>query len=123
MAARETFTALKLTTTTETEQGRLFIAHDNLAPARGFKFYYVSDEGDHLDMGDERSYRPGTLITDIPDEGEIRLIKNGTLERSWRGKKASYRLEQKGVYRVEVFRHVFLFGWRPWIFSNPIYLR
>jgi hypothetical protein len=104
-------------------QGRLFIAHDNLAPARGFKFYYVSDEGDHLDMGDESSYRPGTLLTEIPDEGEIRLIRNGTLERSWRGEKASYRLEHSGVYRVEVFRHVFLFGWRPWIFSNPIYLR
>jgi hypothetical protein len=32
-------------------------------------------------------------------------------------------VKEKGVYRVEVFRRLAFFGWRPWIFTNPIYLR
>ena len=35
----------------------------------------------------------------------------------------TYRVTEKGVYRIEVYRRVFLFGIRPWIFSNPIFLR
>lgn len=104
-------------------QGRLFIAHDNLATARGFGFYYVSEDGARLTMGQEMAFRPGALFFEIPKDGEIRLLKNGALQKRWRSRKASYRVEEEGVYRIEVYRHLFLFGWRPWIFSNPIYLR
>jgi hypothetical protein len=58
-----------------------------------------------------------------PFEGEIRLIKDGNLLRRWRGTEAVHRVEGKGVYRIEAYRHLFPFGWRPWIFTNPIYLR
>ena len=104
-------------------EGRVFIAHENLAPARGFKFYYVSDDGARLIMGEERPFQPGTLIIEIPGKGEIRLLKNGTVLKQWQGQKASYKIEEKGVYRVEIYKHLFPFGWRAWIFSNPIYLR
>jgi len=104
-------------------QGRTFIVHENLAPAKGFKYYYVSDEGWHLTMGEERPFQTGTLFIKIPKEGEIRLIRDGTVEKRWRGNQVSFRVKQKGVYRVEVYCHLSVFGWRPWIFSNPIYLR
>jgi hypothetical protein len=104
-------------------EGHVFIAHENLAPARGFKFYYVSDSGTRLTMGEEKPFQPGTLFIETPAKGEIRLIRNGTVEKHWQGTGVSYRVEQEGVYRVEVYRHLFLFGWRSWIFSNPIYLR
>jgi hypothetical protein len=105
-------------------EGRLFIAHEQLAPARGFQFYFVGDGGSYLTMGEEEAFRPGTLIIKAPGQGniEIRLIKSGSFQAKWRGGEVSYRVREEGVYRVEVYRRLFLFGWRPWIFSNPIYL-
>ena len=104
-------------------EGRLFIAHDNLTPAKGFKFDFVSDDGSDLFMGEEGEFNPGELVIELPQEGEIRLVKDGKVVRKWRGMEAVYRVNEKGVYRVEVYRHLFLFGWRAWIFSNPIYMR
>ncbi|MBW1707533.1 MAG: CehA/McbA family metallohydrolase [Deltaproteobacteria bacterium] len=105
------------------KEGRIFIAHDNLLPAKGFRFYYVSDDGSSLIMGSEKPFKPGTLYIKTPLKGKIRLLKNGSVIKQWRGQKASYRIGKKGVYRVEVYCYMFPFGWRAWIFSNPIYLR
>jgi len=103
--------------------GRLFIVHENLSPARGFRFDFASSDGSDLYMGEEASFRPGQFVVELPAEGRIRLIKDGALVEERRGKEAIFSVTEKGVYRVEVYKHVFLFGWRPWIFSNPIYLR
>ena len=103
--------------------GRLFIAHENLSPARGFRFDFASSDGSDLYMGEEASFRPGQFVVELPAEGQVRLIKDGALVEERRGKEAIFSVTEKGVYRVEVYKHVFLFGWRPWIFSNPIYLR
>jgi len=104
--------------------GRLFIAHDRLSPAKGFRFDFLSDDGSDLFMGEEDLFRGGgEFVVELPRHGEIRLIKDGTLFRKHRGREAIFTVRERGVYRVEVFLHFFLFGWRPWIFSNPIYLR
>lgn len=105
------------------KEGRLFIANEKIAPAKGFRFNYLSDEGDVLLMGEEGPFQPGVIKIKTPEESEIRLIRNGVLHVKWYGKRVLCRLDQKGVYRVEVYRRFFFFGWRPWIFSNPIYLR
>lgn len=105
------------------KQGRLFIANDRLSPARGFRFSFAFDSGPELFMGEEDQFNKGVLVIEAPAYGEIRLIKDGVLERTWRGTRAVYKVSEKGVYRVEVYKYLFLFGWRPWIFSNPIYLR
>jgi hypothetical protein len=60
---------------------------------------------------------------EIPRHEEIRLMKDGVLAAKGYGRKASFEVSEKGVYRVEVSLYAFPFGWRPWIFSNPIYLR
>lgn len=114
-AKKEVYTAMK--------EGRLFIAHDKLCPAKGFKFDFISDDGSDSIMGEEGPFQPGDMVIELPYAGEIRLMKDGNLLKSSRGREATYRVTEKGVYRVEVYRHLFLFGWRPWIFSNPIYLR
>lgn len=104
--------------------GRLFIANDGLCPARGFKFCYLSDDGSDLLMGEEETFKNnGNLMVELPSKGEIRVIRDGKMVSSFRGMEAVYPVNQKGVYRVEVYKHVPLFGWRPWIFTNPIYLR
>lgn len=104
-------------------EGRLFIAHDALCPAKGFRFDFLSVDGSYLVMGESDIFQKGEMIIELPSEGEIRLIKDGKLEGKWRGREAVYRVREKGVYRVEVYRRLFVFGWRPWIFTNPIYLR
>jgi hypothetical protein len=53
----------------------------------------------------------------------IRLIRNGAAIEQWRKRDITFKAPGPGVYRVEVFYRLPLFGWRPWIFSNPIYLR
>lgn len=105
------------------KQGRLFIAHDALCPARGFKFDFLSDDGSDMFMGEEGRFHPGELVVESPHDGEIRLIRDGGLVKKWKGREAVFRVTEKGVYRVEVYRPLHVFGWRPWIFSNPIYLR
>jgi hypothetical protein len=74
-------------------------------------------------MGEEARFVPGQLVIESPSEAEIRLIKDGALLERWRGREAIFFVRESGVYRVEVYKHQRFFGWRPWIFTNPIYLR
>jgi hypothetical protein len=104
-------------------QGRYFIAHEKIGNARGFRFDFISDSKYHLKMGQESLFQPGTVKIQAPRKCEIRLIKNGAFLKKWRGNKAFFRVKERGVYRVEIYVHLLFFGWRPWIFSNPIYLR
>lgn len=105
-------------------EGRLFIANDTLCPARGFKFYFISDDGSDLFIGEEADYSDtGNLLVELPRKGEVRFFRNGERISTCRGMEAVCPVREKGVYRVEVYRYVPLFGWRPWIFTNPIYLR
>jgi len=104
-------------------EGRLFIAHENLKAAAGFRFFYRDEKGLQLSMGEEALFRRGTLFVQTPARGTIRLMKDGALLRQWRGNRASFTVDEKGVYRVAVYRGIPFFGLRPWIFSNPIYLR
>ncbi len=104
-------------------QGRLFIANEKVAPAVGFRFFYISESGSNLTMGEEATFKRGILFIETPDKGEIRLLKDGAVLKKWRGSSAFYEVEESGVYRVEVYHRLLFFEPRPWIFSNPIYLR
>ncbi len=104
--------------------GRLYIAHDNICPARGFNLSFISQKGDFFSMGDEVDFTPGRIEIILPAPAEVRLIRNGELLCHWRNRRRIYHpVNNPGVYRVEVFKHIPIFGWRPWIFSNPIFLR
>lgn len=104
--------------------GTCFVAHDGLSPAKGFRFYFTRNKDEkRVEMGQEDALSPGTLVSKLPKGGMIRIIKDGSLFKRGYGGELSIKINENGVYRVEVFRKVPLFGWRPWIFSNPIYLR
>ena len=105
------------------KEGRLFIAHDNIHPSKGFRFYFLSDDGSDLIMGEEDKFQPGNLIVELPESGETRLYRDGAIVGKWRSPEVVHRVKEKGTYRVEVYYHIPVFGWRPWIFTNPIYLR
>lgn len=104
-------------------EGRLFIAHDGLAPARGFRFFFLSDDGSDLMMGEEAPFQAGELFVEVPVKGRIRLIKDGSIEAVLDGKEAFFPVREKGVYRVEVDLKHRALGRYPWIYSNPVYLR
>ena len=100
------------------------VAHDGLFPAKGFRFFFTSDNsGERLEMGEEAQYNPGVATIKLPCRGLIRIVRNGLLLKRYYGKELNLHIEEPGVYRVEVYKRTVLFGWRPWIFSNPIYLR
>jgi hypothetical protein len=104
-------------------EGRLFIAHEKICSAKGLRFSFHSDSGSSLVMGEEGPFQAGDFLISLPHDGEIKLLKDGKLEKKWRSREVVYRVADRGVYRIEVYRYAFPFGWRPWIFSNPIYLR
>ncbi len=74
-------------------------------------------------MGDEVKFAPGqTLAVRFPVECHIRMVRAGKVVEERRGQNLGFEIEMPGVYRVE--------GWldvggerRPWIYSNPIYVR
>ena len=114
-AGRQVYGAMK--------KGRLHLAHDRLASSRGFRFRYVTKGEEILEMGEERPFQPGTLFMETPRKGEIRLMKDGVMVARRTGMQFSFAVSKPGVYRAEVYRRAPFFGYRPWIFSNPIYLR
>jgi hypothetical protein len=104
--------------------GKCFVGHDGLFPANGFRFFFTSaNSGERLEMGEEAPYSQGVATIKIPRSGLIRIVRNGLLLRRDYGKELNLNIEEPGVYRVEVYKRTLVFGWRPWIFSNPIYLR
>ena len=104
-------------------KGRAFVAHDWLCDATGFAFT-ASAKGQRIGvMGDELSPANGLVLNaETPVDAELRLIHNGAVIKTGQGDKLSFAPREKGVYRIEAW--LVLDGeMRPWIYSNPIYLR
>jgi len=103
-------------------KGRLFISLDYFKQARGFSFNIIQD-GKELHIGDELEFsnRAGARVS-TPFAGLIRLLRNGVPVAEMMGTCLETELREKGVYRVEVYNRAYG-RLRPWIFSNPIYLR
>jgi hypothetical protein len=74
-------------------------------------------------MGDEAPYRPGGRIdVESPLPGRIRLIRDGEELARVDGDRMSQPVTGAGVYRAEIWLE--LGGeWRPWLYSNPVFLR
>jgi methylmalonyl-CoA mutase cobalamin-binding subunit len=95
-------------------EGRCYIANDRVAEASGFAFW-----ADDTPMGAERAFAPGiTLHARVPQAAQIRLIRDGGPLAAADGAELTHAADEPGVYRIEAS-----LGGRPWIYSNPIYLR
>ena len=103
------------------QQGHAFVSHDWMCDATGFSFL-LSRPARGI-MGDEVKFAQGQkLMARFPVACHIRLLRNGKVVTELEGDRLEYAVEGPGVFRVE--------GWlkldnedRPWIYSNPIYLR
>jgi hypothetical protein len=74
-------------------------------------------------MGDERPWSPGLrLLVRSPLPATLRLLRDGRVETVTEGNTLEHPVSRPGVYRVELW--LTLDGERrPWVYSNPIYLR
>jgi len=106
-----------IATTLQTiSNGACFLCFDGLADGTGTRF--GSTDGD-LTMGEEAVYQDETeLGIKLPREAEISMIKDGRAVDKVTATEYTYRACDAGVYRVEA-----RISGRPWLFTNPIYLR
>jgi hypothetical protein len=100
--------------------GRCYVAFDWLADPTGFRF--TGRSGRHRrEMGDETH---GTINLEIesPLPAELRLLRDGEEIARESGTRLEREVHEPGAYRAEAWLDVAGES-RPWIYSNPIYLR
>jgi hypothetical protein len=106
--------------------GHCYISFDLLSDATGFSFA-AQNRVEKKIMGDEIGLEDGVRLTiTTPIASRIRLIKDGQVAQEKEGTaKQEFIVDQKGVYRVEAYLTQLgdSFKDRPWIISNPIYVR
>jgi hypothetical protein len=103
-------------------EGRCFIAANVVAPAYGFRFYGLADDGQRLEMGAQAGAGSWGLHVELPVSADVRLLRDGKQVAATSGDELVHRAGGPGVYRVEV-RRDHLDAQRVWILSNPVYLR
>ena len=99
-------------------QGRCYVSYDLIADATGFSFEghrggRVVPMGQEIPAGEAVELRAA-----CPADAELRLLHDGQTIGVEQGREIGGAASEPGVYRVEA-----LLDGRPWIFSNPIYLR
>ena len=108
------------------KDGHCFIAFDFLGDSSGFSFE-AKNGGEQKIQGDEISLKNDTrLRVQTPVSSRIVLFKDGAVFTDDMGISAKeMALTERGVYRVEVYLPQLgnLVATKPWIISNPIYVR
>ena len=99
-------------------KGRCFVGYDDLAQTRGFRFYATSGE-ERFEMGEDVPYdKKAKLRIELPREAQIDIMRDGRFLKSLVTGFVERPLIEKGVYRMEA-----RLNGKPWIFSNPLYVR
>ena len=105
--------------------GHAYVAHDWMCDATGFRFDAVDTHGKSIaEMGDEVKRADGLkLSARLPLPAYVRLLRHGKEIAKSEGRTAfEFAVTEPGAYRLEAWLK--LDGeWRPWIFSNPVYVR
>lgn len=104
------------------QKGRAYVAFDWMADPTGFRFT-ATGNGKTVPMGGDAALadRP-TLKIQSKLPADLRLLRNGVEVRRVEGAELSEELSEPGVYRVEAWLKVGNES-RPWIYSNPIYVK
>jgi len=108
-------------------KGKFYNAIEAVAEARGFRFW-AKKKGKTTSMGKTLLFDSQiTLLVraPFPFAKEIHLIHNGKAILRSHKRNLTYKAEQAGTYRVEVYlkEKSPLNNKVPWIISNPIFLR
>jgi hypothetical protein len=112
---------------TALKAGHAFVAHDWMCDASGFRFEVTSEGAGGMAaaiMGDEVNFSADMKLTaQFPVACQSRLLRNGIQVAEMSGHdRMEVSVKEPGVYRLEAW--LTLDGEsRPWIFSNPVYVR
>ncbi|MBI3333412.1 MAG: CehA/McbA family metallohydrolase [Candidatus Omnitrophica bacterium] len=99
-------------------KGRLFVAHDLVADARGFTFLAVRRNALEGVMGDQVKWRRDLrLYAYLPSPGKMSLFRDGKPVAEAAGQHGWFPVSGPGIYRLEATRKG-----KPWIYSNPLYV-
>jgi hypothetical protein len=105
------------------EAGHAYVAFDGYAPSCGFAFEALSHTRVVAMQGDEVDLAGGLdLVATFPSPASLKLVRNGITIAAEQGERLSRSVDLPGVYRVEAWLRI-RGEERPWIFSNPIYVR
>lgn len=106
------------------KSGHAYVAHDWLCDPTGFAFIASARRSKTSSiMGDEVSIRGGLkLKAETPVSCMLKLLRNGEEVKRVDGRAIELEVKETGVYRVEAWLEVDS-EMRPWIYSNPIYVR
>ena len=100
-------------------RGHCYASIDLVTEAKGFTL--MADDGAQVlgVMGDAVALAPDLELTAVlPDDAVMTLYKDGRAGGTQTGRLWRIPVTEPGVYRLEAFRNQ-----KPWIFSNPIYVR
>jgi hypothetical protein len=105
------------------KRGHAYVAHDWLCDSKGFAFVARTAERVTAIMGDEIKLgtRP-TLSAAAPLKCTMKLIRNGEVVQIANSNQLNFDVKMAGVYRIEAWLEVDG-EQRPWIYSNPMYVR
>ncbi len=104
-------------------QGESYVSLDYWNDATGFFFTAFDGKNTAWPGGELVRQGPALLETKLPGPGKLRLIRNGRLvKEEGRRTALQWDLDLPGVYRVEAQQHA-AGRWRPWIYSNPIWVK
>ena len=103
------------------KKGHVYVAQEYFYPAKGFSLSVVEGSREAT-MGDIFLLdREALLDVRVPLRSRIRIVKDGVLFQERIGPSVSCSIRQPGIYRIEVFVNIYGM-YRPWIFSNPVYV-
>jgi len=103
--------------------GRAYVSHDWMCDPKGFQFELTGVKESRVIMGDEVKFAPGLkLEARFPQTCAVRLLNSGKAVAEKTGAEFEYDVTTPGVYRIEASLDVGGES-RPWIYSNPIYVR
>jgi len=104
--------------------GHCYVSFDLFGDAKGFMFQVISPE--QRIIGDEIGFVDGLrVIASAPLMSRIVLYRDGSAISENSGSKVEFPINSKGAYRVEAYLDSLpapATG-KPWILSNPIYIR
>jgi hypothetical protein len=109
------------------KSGHCFIGFDLFGDTSGFQFEAVSAGQSVVQAGDEIPFQNDLrLRIHTPVASRLVLLKDGSVILNESGISAKeFAVTERGVYRVEVYLPQIeaIIGEKPWIISNPIYVR
>lgn len=103
--------------------GHAFVAHDWLCDSTGFAFVAMKGGIRAAVMGDEIKVGGALVLSSAtPVKCTMKLIRDGEVIQTTNATRLDFHVKAPGVYRIEAWLE--LDGeQRPWIYSNPIYVR